>query len=66
MNYVSKEDVETKLKEQGVKNINFNSVENGQSVTMVDLQKPKEYWRLFLLLTLLFVLSEMALLRFWK
>ncbi len=66
MNYVSKEDVETKLKEQGVKNINFNTVENGQSVTMVDLQKPKEYWRLFLLLALLFVLSEMALLRFWK
>lgn len=66
MNYVSKEDVETKLKEQGVKNINFNSVENGQSVTMVDLQKPKEYWRLFLLLALLFVLCEMALLRFWK
>jgi hypothetical protein len=66
MNYVSKEDVETKLKEQGVKNINFNSVENGQSVTMVDLQKPKEYWRLFLLLALLFVLSEMALLRFLK
>jgi hypothetical protein len=54
------------LKEQGVKNINFNSVENGQSVTMVDLQKPKEYWRLFLLLALLFVLSEMALLRFLK
>jgi hypothetical protein len=66
MNYVSKEDVETKLKEQGVKNINFNSVENGQSVTMVDLQKPKEYWRIFLLLALLFMLSEMALLRFWK
>jgi hypothetical protein len=66
MNYVSKEDVETKLKEQGVKNINFNSVENGQSVTMVDLQKPKEYWRIFLLLALLFVLCEMALLRFWK
>jgi hypothetical protein len=66
MNYVSKEDVETKLMEQGVKNINFNSVENGQSVTMVDLQKPKEYWRLFLLLALFFVLSEMALLRFLK
>jgi hypothetical protein len=66
MNYVSKEDVVSELKERGVKNINFNSVENGQSVTMVDLQKPKEYWRLFLLLTLLFVLSEMALLRFWK
>lgn len=66
MYYVSKEDVETELKELGVKNINFNSVENGQSATMVDLQKPKEYWRLFLLLALLFVLSEMAFLRFWK
>ena len=66
MEYVSKEVIETKLKERGVKNINFNSVENGQSVTMVDLQKPKEYWRLFLLLTLCFVLIEMTLLRFWK
>jgi hypothetical protein len=66
MIYVSKEDIEMKLKEQGVKNINFSSVENGQSMTMVDLQKPKEYWRLFLILALLFVLTEMLLLRFWK
>ncbi|MFM7684036.1 MAG: BatA domain-containing protein [Bacteroidota bacterium] len=66
MIYVSKANIESNLKEQGVKNINFNSVENGQSVTMVDLQKPKEYWRLFLLLALLCVLGEMALLRFWK
>jgi hypothetical protein len=66
MEYVSKEVVETKLKECGVKNINFSSVENGQSVTMIDLQKPREYWRLFLLLALVFVLTEMALLRFWK
>lgn len=66
MIYASKAYVESKLKEQGVKNINFNSVENGQSVTMVDLQKPKEYWRLFLLLALIFVLCEMTLLRFWK
>jgi hypothetical protein len=66
MIYVSKEDIEMKLKEQGVKNINFSSVENGQSMTMVDIQKPKEYWRLFLILALLFVLTEMLLLRFWK
>ncbi len=66
MEYVSKQDVEIKLKERGVKNINFNSVENGQSVTMVDLEKPHEYWRLFLILALLMVLTEMALSRFWK
>ena len=66
MEYVSRDDIETKLKERGIKNINFNSIENGQSVTVVDLQKPKEYWRLFLLLSLIFVMIEMALLRFWK
>lgn len=66
MIYTTKADVESNLMEQGVKNINFNSVENGQSVTMVDLQKPKEYWRLFLVLAILFVICEMALLRFWK
>jgi hypothetical protein len=66
MEYVTKEDIESKLKDYGVKNINFSSVKNGQSVTLVDLQKPKEFWRLFLMLALLFTLTEMALLRFWK
>lgn len=66
MEYVTKEDIESKLKDCGVKNINFSSVKNGQSVTLVDLQKPKEFWRLFLMLALLFTLTEMALLRFWR
>jgi hypothetical protein len=66
MEYVTKEDIESKLKDYGVKNINFSSVKNGQSVTLVDLQKPKEFWRLFLMLALLFTLTEMALLRFWR
>jgi hypothetical protein len=66
MDYLSKEDVEIKLKEREVKNINFSSIENGQSVTFVELEKPQEFWRLFLFLALIMVLTEMALLRFWK
>jgi hypothetical protein len=64
--YVYENEIVKELKNCGVKNINFNTVENGQSVTVIDLEKPQEYWRICLLLGLMFVLSEMALLRFWK
>lgn len=66
MNYLNENDIVTELKKGGIKNINFNTVENGQSVTVIDLDKPQEFWRTCLILGLLFILVEMALLRFWK
>lgn len=54
------------LKERGIKNCTFNTVKDGQSLTEIQIDKPHEYWRFFLLLALLFVLTEMALIKFWK
>ena len=50
----------------GVKNCTFKSVDNGQSTTQLKLDKPFEYWRFFVILALLFILTEMVLLKFWK
>jgi hypothetical protein len=53
---------------QGVKSnhLIYKSIENGSETLKVDLEKPQEYWRIFLILTLLFVLIEMSLTRFMK
>jgi predicted transcriptional regulator YheO len=54
------------LEAKGIKNIKFNTVKDGQSLSEIQIDKPIEYWRSFLILGLLFVLTEMALIKFWK
>ena len=53
---------------QGVKSnhLIYKSIENGSETLKVDLEKPQEYWRIFLILAMFFVLTEMALTRFMK
>ena len=50
----------------GIKNCTFKAVLNGQSTTQIKLEKPVEYWRIFIVIGLIFLLIEMALLKFWK
>ncbi|MFM6934666.1 MAG: BatA domain-containing protein [Flavobacteriales bacterium] len=54
------------LENKGIKNIKFNTVKDGQSIAEIQIDKPHEYWRIFLILALTFVLTEMALIKFWK
>lgn len=51
---------------QGIDNVKFTTIDEGQSIARIELEKPKEYWRIFVLLALLFVLTEMALIKFLK
>jgi hypothetical protein len=37
-----------------------------QNMTQIKLDKPVEYWRIFIVIGLIFLLIEMALLKFWK
>lgn len=46
--------------------LTFSSVDAGSQTLKVDLEKPQEFWRFFLILALIFVLTEMALTRFMK
>lgn len=46
--------------------LNYNVIESGSESLKVDLEKPQEFWRIFLILALIFVLTEMALTRFMK
>jgi hypothetical protein len=50
----------------GIKNCNFNQIKDGQRLTAVQLQDKQSFWRLFLVLSLLFLLTELSLLKWWK
>ncbi len=49
-----------------IPNVSVKLVSDGQSSVNIDLEKPFEYWRLFVIFALIFLLTEIALLKFWK
>lgn len=59
-------EITEKFETQGIKHLNFSEISEGQSLTKIDLEKPYEYWKLFLFFALMWVLIEMVLLKFWK
>ncbi|MES2799695.1 MAG: BatA domain-containing protein [Bacteroidota bacterium] len=64
--YLSKSEITEVLSAAGLKNIAYSAIENGQSMTNIDIKKPFEYWRLCLFLALLFLTAELLVLKFWK
>jgi len=63
---VNGNEIKTAFENAGIKNCIFKSMENGQRTTQLKLDKPFEYWRLFVILALVFLITEMLLLKFWK
>jgi hypothetical protein len=66
VNAYTPSEISTLLENQGIEHIKLSEVNEGQSLTHIDIEKPYEYWRVFLIFALLFILTEMALLKFWK
>ncbi len=66
METCTQEEIEKILQENGVKNLDFNTLSNGPNAIEVALDKPSTYWRIFVWLCVLFLLTEMAILKFWK
>ena len=54
------------FKNKGISNCQYEKIENGQSLSNIEVDKPYEYWKLFLVLGLFFITIEIALLRFMK
>ena len=61
---LSESEINAGFLSQGIENLRFTTIDEGQSIARIELEKPKEYWRIFVLLALLFVLTEMALIKF--
>lgn len=67
LTYLSEEGIKKQFSERGAKNVVFTAID-GVNTPIGDLSidKPFSYWKLFLILTLIFIITEMLLVRFWK
>lgn len=59
-------EVKEKFQEAGLKNVAISEIDKGQSLSKIDIDKPFEYWRLFVILALVFLIAEMLTLKLWK
>ena len=54
------------LKEMGAKQITFNEIGSNSKLSTIEIDKPFSYWKICIVLTLIFVIIEMLLIRFLK
>ena len=66
LDYKNEKEILDAFKNKGISNCQYEKIENGQSSANIEVDKPYEYWKLFLVLGLFFITSEIALLRFMK
>ncbi len=60
------EAIQAAFSEKGIANVSFASLKDASEAALIKIEKPKEYWRIFLVLALVFLLAEMALLKWMK
>jgi hypothetical protein len=66
LDYKNEKEILDAFKNKGISNCQYEKIENGQSSANIEVDKPYEYWKLFLVLGLFFITTEIALLRFMK
>jgi len=67
LEYLSEESIKKTFEERGTTNVSFSEIDGVNSpIGELSIDKPFSYWKLFLILTLIFVTAEMLLIRFWK
>jgi hypothetical protein len=64
--YATEREIVDGLKDKGIKQVSFKKINEGQSLAKIELDKPVEYWRWMLIIALLFLVTEWAVLKFWK
>ena len=60
------EAIENQFEAAGFSDIKVQAMSSGNSSFELEMEKPNSFWRTFVLLAMLFLLIEMALLKFWK
>jgi len=64
--YADQEAIESYFKRCGINRLIYNEQLNGRNLPPIDVEKPYDYWRICIVLALIFVFAEMALVLFWK
>lgn len=63
---LSQKEIATLLDVAKIRNQHIDSIEDGIVSKQLDLEKPKEYWRIFIILAISFFIAEMAIIKFMR
>lgn len=63
---LNENEIKTAFTEKGLEHVSFTSFSESVDGALIKLEKPKEYWRIFLVLALIFLMTEMGLLKWMK
>jgi hypothetical protein len=66
IDFFNQNEVSTLFENAGISNVSVKQIAEGQSSVDIEIDKPFEYWRLFVIFALVFLFAEIALLKFWK
>ncbi len=66
LSFYSEDEIKSYLTSEKFPKLYYKSLQLGDQNLHIQLEKPVEYWRIFLLLSLFFLLLEMALLKFLR
>jgi hypothetical protein len=62
----SQDALKFQFEQAGFSNVSIQRMQDGNSSFEFSMEKPSSFWRTFVLLAFLFLLVEMAILKFWK
>lgn len=63
---MTKDEILDVMAEKGIKNTSLLEVSQGASVTNLQLDKPYPYWKIFVVLAILFLVAEILVIKFWN
>ena len=66
VDYMSSKSIKTALQQKGIRNINVEKFSKDFDVTKINLNQPREYWRICIFIVLMCVISEILISKFWK
>jgi hypothetical protein len=63
---LSEKEIIEKLKSSGAKSIVFNEIGTNSHLSTINIDKPFSYWKICIVFTIIFVVMEMLIIRFFK
>lgn len=64
LSYLDQEQIMEGFRTAGLKKVSFRKLDQGVNSFSIDLEKPSSFWQIFVILALIFLLLEMAILKF--
>ena len=66
VDYMSNESIKKSLQQKNIRNINVEDFSKNFDVTKINLNQPREYWRICIFIVIMCVISEILISKFWK